>query len=212
MDFDQSQYKAWKLPNLLLLHWVINPGLAFNEIILGQRIPKLTLIDKISDAPLMERQYVPCPHCATIHKGTLWAKKAAFGNWFGYLCPTCDKTIPCLWNITSLILLTLTFPVWGWFRSSLETKWRSAKKRQYANSSDDEPVTAKNTAWLKMGLLYGVIMFCGMSLPQILKSEVSLVYIATQIGIWLIAGLVFGGAMKLFLGRKNKNIKNSERN
>ncbi len=50
MEFDKEKYKVWKLPHPMLLHWIINPGLAFNELILGQRIPKITLIDKTSDA------------------------------------------------------------------------------------------------------------------------------------------------------------------
>ena len=72
MDFDKNKYKVWKLPHPMLIHWILNPGLAFNELILGQRIPKITLIDKTSDAPLMERQYVPCPHSTqfiTVHCG-----------------------------------------------------------------------------------------------------------------------------------------------
>ena len=83
MDIDHNKYKVWKLPNLLLVHWILNPGLAFNELILGQRMPKVTLIDKTSDVPLMEKQYIPCPHCGAIHNGLIWSKKNAFGNWFG---------------------------------------------------------------------------------------------------------------------------------
>ena len=40
MDFDTNKYKVWKLPHPMLIHWVLNPGLAFNELILGQRVPK----------------------------------------------------------------------------------------------------------------------------------------------------------------------------
>lgn len=205
MDFDKNKYKIWKLPHPMLIHWILNPGLAFNELVLGQRIPKITLIDKTSDAPLMERQYVPCPHCNTIHNGSLWAKQGAFKNWFGLLCPNCEKIIPCIWNLTSLILLTITFPLWGWFRRPLESKWRRFKKHQYIKNKDLEPITAKNTSWLKMGLLYGTLMFCFMSLPKIISGDVTSKYIITQIIIWLVAGLAFGGAMKLFLGRR-KNV------
>lgn len=83
MDFDKQKYKVWKLPHPMLVHWVVNPGLAFNELFLGQRMPKITLIDKTSDAPLMERQYIPCPHCNTIHNGLLWAKRGPYKNWIG---------------------------------------------------------------------------------------------------------------------------------
>jgi len=205
MDFDKNKYKVWKLPHPMLIHWILNPGLAFNELILGQRIPKVTLIDKTSDAPLMERQYVPCPHCNTIHNGSLWAKQNAFKNWFGLLCPKCEKIIPCIWNLTSLILLTITFPIWGWFRRPLESRWYRFKKNQYIKNKDVAPITAKNTSWLKMGLLYGTLMFCFMSLPKIISGDVTSKYIITQILIWIVAGLAFGGVMKLFLGRR-KNV------
>ncbi|WP_244213081.1 hypothetical protein [Idiomarina ramblicola] len=58
MEFDKDKYKVWRLPHPMLIHWVVNPGVAFNELALGQRIPKITLIDKASDAPLMERQSI----------------------------------------------------------------------------------------------------------------------------------------------------------
>ncbi len=206
MDFDKNKYKIWKLPNLMLIHWVLNPGLAFNELILGQRIPKITLIDKTSNAPLMERQYVPCPHCNTIHNSSLWTKQGAFRNWFDLLCPTCEKIIPCIWNLTSLALLAITFPIWGWFRQPLESTWRNFERNEYIKNKVFEPITAaKNTSWLKMGLIYGSLMFCFTSLPQIIGGEATSRYVITQVLIYLLVGLAFGGAMKLFLGRK-KNI------
>lgn len=205
MDFDKTKYKVWKLPHPLLLHWVLNPGLAFNEVILGQRIPKITLIDKTSDAPLIERQYVPCPHCGTIHNGLIWAKKGAFKNWFGLLCPECEKIIPCIWNIASLVLLALTFPIWGWFRGSLETKWRHFKKNQYIAHDVIEPASASRTSWLKMGVIYGSLMFCFMILLQIFIGDVTAKFVMTQAAIWLVGGLAFGGIMKFTLGRK-KNV------
>jgi len=204
MDFDKNKYKVWKLPHPMLIHWIVNPGLAFNELILGQRIPKITLIDKASDAPLMERQYVPCPHCNTIHSGSLWAKQGAFKNWFGLFCPDCENIIPCIWNLTSLVLLAATFPIWGWFRRPLESRWRIYKKNQFIKNKDLAPITAKNTSWLKMGLIYGTLMFCFISLPNIISADVTSKYIITQLLIWLVAGLAFGGTMKLFLGRRKK--------
>lgn len=66
MAYDENKYSVQKLPNPLLLHWILNPGLAINEVILGQRIPQVTLIDKTSNASLIERTYVPCPSCGAI--------------------------------------------------------------------------------------------------------------------------------------------------
>ncbi|MDX5406925.1 MAG: hypothetical protein LPK11_07790 [Chromatiaceae bacterium] len=201
MDFDNKKYKVMKLPHPVLLHWVLNPGLAFNELILGQRVPKMTLIDKTSDAPLIERQYIPCPHCGSIHSDKLWSKPAAFKNWFGLFCPTCEKAIPCLWNLTSLVVLFITFPIWGWFRRSLESKWLSVKREQHFKCEDVEPKTVKANDWLKMGLVYGFLMFCVMTLPDIVRGEATSKHIAFAIVTWLIAGLLFGGVMKFILGR-----------
>ncbi|MDO3384631.1 hypothetical protein QWI17_02140 [Gilvimarinus sp. SDUM040013] len=201
MDFDENRYKVLKLPNLMLVHWVMNPGLVFNELVLGQRIPKVTLTDKTSDAPLMERQYVPCPHCHTIHSSDAWPKKGMFGNWFGLLCPSCDGIIPCLWNYTSLVLLAMTFPIWGWLRRPLETRWRAFKKKQLLQNIDAEPTKAKDVSWLKMGLAYGTFMFCAMTLIKFITSELNQQDILIQAAIWLLGGLAFGGVMKFLMGR-----------
>jgi hypothetical protein len=206
MDFDKNKYKVWRLPHPILIHWVLNPALAFNELILGQRLPKITLIDRTSDSPLMERQFVPCPHCGTVHNGLLWAKQGAFMNWFGYLCPKCEQIIPCLWNLTSLVLLTISFPIWGWFRRPLESKWRKFKKNQLIKNKHVEPVTAKNTSWLKMGLLFGLLMFCMMLLAQLIDRDITSTTLTTQFLICLAAGLAFGGMMKILLSLKNNII------
>ena len=111
-EFDRNKYTVRALPDGAMLFWILNPGAAFNELFLGQRVPKVMLIDRTSDQPLFLRTYIPCPHCGTLHPGMLWGKGNAFGHWYGYLCLTCDKIIPCLWNCTSLLILTITFPLW----------------------------------------------------------------------------------------------------
>ncbi len=202
MEFDQAKYRVWRLPHPLLLHWVVNPGIAFNELILGQRIPKLMLIDKTSDAPLMERQYVPCPECNALNDGRLWSKGNAFGHWFGYVCPECNAKIPCLWNYTSLIILSLTFPIWIWFRRSAEKRWRAKEKARLSVIASNGLPEAKQISWLKMGLGFGVMMFSIMTLPKIFQHQLSANLIAFQAAIWLVAGALFAFSMKLFLGRR----------
>ncbi|PUA29318.1 MAG: hypothetical protein B0W54_01575 [Cellvibrio sp. 79] len=202
MEFDKEKYKVYKLPHPMLLHWIINPGLAFNELILGQRIPKVTLIDKTIDAPLMERQRIPCPECKAIHDARLWSKGNTFGHWFGLVCPECHGKIPCLWNITSLIVLALTFPLWIWLKIFGEAKWYEREKRRFSAVSTSGLPEAKKISWLKMGLSYGVIMFCIMALPQIFQGQLTPVGIAIQAGAWLCGGLAFGLIMKLFLNSK----------
>ena len=83
------------------------------------------LIDKTSEKPLMERTYIPCPHCETLHDGRTWSKEngTATKNWFGLYCPECGGIIPCLHNATFYLLMVLTYPIWGWFKKSWKEKW-----------------------------------------------------------------------------------------
>lgn len=205
MEFDKDKYKVMKLPHPMLLHWIINPGLAFNELVLGQRIPKVTLVDKTSDAPLMERQYIPCPECNALHDGRLWSKGNSFGHWFGYICPKCHGKIPCLWNITSLILLALTFPIWIWFEGPVERIWFKREIKRFSGVVPSEPAEVKKTNWLSLGLGWGIIMFCVMVLPKVFQGKLDSVAITIQATIWLCGGLIFGYVMKLLLGSRKNN-------
>jgi hypothetical protein len=104
--------KVRKLPNPAMLFWVLNPGLAFNELVLGQRIAKAQLFCNDCAGSLVKRNYVHCPHCNAMIHGQSWSGEYAFGNWLGLVCPHCGKRIPCLWNFTSLLILALTCPFW----------------------------------------------------------------------------------------------------
>lgn len=53
----------------MVLHRMINPDLAVNELILGQCVPKITLEHKPLNKPRAERSIVPCPYCQTKHNG-----------------------------------------------------------------------------------------------------------------------------------------------
>ncbi len=135
MKIDENKYKIWTWKNPLMLHWIINPGLAINELILGQRVPKIILVERNSTKTLADKTYIACPHCETIHSGQKWSpqNKTAFRNWFGLYCDNCGKIIPCLTNLTSYILLGLTFPIWYWFKDSLKTKWLEEQKIDFQN-------------------------------------------------------------------------------
>ena len=202
MQIDENKYKIWKLPNWMLVHWILNPGLAINELILGQRIPKVTLIDKTSSAPLLERQFVPCPTCGEINDGRLWAKGNALGHWFGLWCPKCGNKIPCLWNLTSLLVLALTFPIWLPLKMLFEEKWRQRELAKLRTMSDVPFLTAKKVSWVRMGFTFGFLMFCFMSLPRLFAGSLNAQQVVIQAATWGIAGLMFGAIMWFFLGRK----------
>jgi hypothetical protein len=47
-----------------------------------------------------------------MHPGRLHSGRQSFGNWRGFACPGCNAEIPCLWNVFSLSILLVTFPIW----------------------------------------------------------------------------------------------------
>jgi len=196
MDFDTNHYKVWTWKNPLMLHWMINPGLAFNELILGQAVPKVTLIEK-TNQPLAERSFVPCPHCGTIHPGLKWSlqNKTAFGNWFGLYCDHCGNTIPCLRNFTSLLLLGVTFPVWIGFRKSWKKKWLSIQKEKFSKPLH---LTTPEFNWVAQGLSWGVFMFLFMDILFPLFEGEGYQPIKLAIGaiVWTLGGLLFGYVLK----------------
>ncbi len=199
MQFDKQKYNVWTWKHPLILHWIINPGLAINELVFGQRIPKLCLIEKESKRSLSERTYVPCSHCNTLHSGLKWSFKnnTAFGNWFGYYCDNCGKTIPCVRNLTSFIILTVTFPIWYWFKDNLKSRWLDWQRRRFSKPMD---LSVKYEQWWMMGLKWGLIMFILMSFVNFLffKDHFTWASLASYAVAWIIGGLIFGLIMKRY--------------
>jgi hypothetical protein len=103
---------VWELPHPLYLHWLLNPGCGIMEIFLGMRIPAKIYLCKTCKTGSKHRQYVRCRQCLRFHDGLIWTEKAALGNWLGPVCPDCGKPIPSLWNLTSLLVLIVTVPIW----------------------------------------------------------------------------------------------------
>lgn len=93
INYNEEKYKIrnWKSP--VILHWIINPGLVINELLLGQTIPKVILIEREKEKSLYQRSLVPCPHCGTLHNGLKWSaqNRTAFKNWLGYYCDNCKE-------------------------------------------------------------------------------------------------------------------------
>ena len=198
-----QNFKIWKLPSIVILHWVLNPGLAFNELVLGQRIPKVQLICQDCQESLANRSYAPCPHCKTIIPGRSWGIKSGFGNWLGYVCPSCGKRIPCLWNFTSLLILAITSPIWYlpyryYFRDRIPTK-----PIPYTGEMKAIP----KRVGIYMGVGWGFLMWLIMSLAPALKS-LALGHnpdwnpVLLGIPIWAVASALFGFLMYFLVLRK----------
>lgn len=210
MEFDKK-FKIWSWRNPVMLHWIINPGLVFNELILGQRIPKIMLIEENSPKSLQERTKIPCPHCATLHSSLKWStKNNAFKNWFGLYCDNCGNTIPCLTNLTTLLLLGLTFPVWIWFKDRLKNNWLKKQPARYRNLDvENVPNPFEGYGWVRQGLFWGTLMYVFMTFifPLIDREEITLRNALIGIPIWTVAGLGFGYTMKLITGKSKLKIQ-----
>jgi len=196
-------FKLWKLPNPAILHWVLNPGLAFIELVLGLRIPKLMLICQDCQGPLCDRGYVPCPHCHTMNHGLTWSKGRGFGNWLGYVCPSCGRRIPCLWNYTSVVILALTSPIWYlpyrfYFRDRIPVK-------PVPFTGERKPLSRKT--WIFAGAFWGFFMWLFMwVLPEFISlwSGHGLHWAPILIGIPVCAlgGTALGIWMYYWIGRR----------
>ena len=205
MNYDKTKYKVWTWKNPMMLHWIINPGLAFNELALGQRVSKVILVERDSTKTLGERSFIPCPHCGTLHSGLKWTpqNKTAFKNWFGLYCDNCGKIIPCLTNLTSYVILGLTYPVWFWFKNKWKAKWLEEQKVKFSkplNLTYSEP----KSQWLRAGLLWGLFMFVSMEIlfPLIKGEGLTPKRLLIEIPVWAVAGLLFGITMKIIDRKK----------
>lgn len=86
-----------------LKHWIWNPGLAFNELVLGQRIPAVVYVCnscKLSD----HNSFAKCDSCENYFRSQ---EVGAFGHYSGICCPCCDEPVVCLRNKTAGVLLRL---------------------------------------------------------------------------------------------------------
>lgn len=212
MKYDKEKYKIWNWKSPVILHWIINPGIVINELILGQTIPKVMLIEREGKKPFYQRSLIPCPHCGTMHSGLKWSSqnKTAFRNWFGYYCDNCKEIIPVQRNLTSLIILTLTFPIWGWFRKTLKLNWLNKQPDRYKSINLEIAEKINSTKiWLKSGLFFGLFMFVFMVIlyPLIKGEAITQKSVFIGIPLWLICGLGWGYIMKRWMNKKGKENK-----
>ena len=204
MPVDTAKYKVWTWKHPFVLHFILNPGLAFNELVLGQRVPKVSLVERDKTKSLGERSFVPCPHCQTVHSGMKWslANRTAFGNWFGLYCDHCGGIIPCVTNLTSLIILALTFPIWYPFKNRWKEKWLQVQREKF---SKPLILTEPDFKWWETGLGFGFSMFVFNGLSDFLVFQETFTWrkLAISLVVWTLGGLVFGLLLKKIAG-KNK--------
>lgn len=106
-----EEHSVLALPNIMMLHWILNPGLMFNEVFLGQRLPRRLYFCRECSISKFKAQLVHCPECDRFHNAMIWTGSNAFGHWCGFICPDCGGRIPSLLNFTSYVMLVLLLPI-----------------------------------------------------------------------------------------------------
>jgi DNA-directed RNA polymerase subunit RPC12/RpoP len=192
----------------MIVLWMLVPVLVFNEILLGQRVPRTTYFCIKCNAPWVLRQYLRCPACGTFHHGLLWARGNAFGHWFGLFCPDCGARIPTLLSVVSIVVAAVTAPFWYPLWLVIRQRWvaweqRRAVRQRDRGAAEREPV--KN--WLLYGTLaFGGLMWLTNALPRYLfgRTKGNLVTLFVELPVCLGTGALFGLIMKWFLGRRHR--------
>ena len=213
MQYDKNRFEIWALPHPFIFFWVLCPSLMFNELILGQRLPKVTLIDKKSDKPWIERCYIPCPHCETLNDHRLWAKWNEFGHWFGFVCPSCHQVIPCLWNVFSLVVLAITFPLWYFPARFFRQRWLAKEKERLAKVLERPLIQARSiNCFFFRGMLYlgGFVWVIIEVIPQVWEilngGEWDWITMFIALPFWLAVCFPCGLYMRSWMNRKGKKV------
>jgi len=206
-----EKYRVWTWKHPFILHWIMNPGLLVNELILGQRVPRTIWVEKDFSKTLEERTKIPCPHCGTVHSGLKWStENNAFKNWFGLYCDHCGNIIPCLTNLGSCIVLGITFPVWIWFKNTWKRQWLSKQAARYAHLDLQHiPNRYAGLGWIKEGISWAFFTYLLVEIlfPLIMHENYQLKKLLLSIPLWLLGGLGYGYTLKLINGKKRTEIK-----
>lgn len=207
-----DRFEVIELPRSSKLHWVLNPCLALNELILGQRIPARELVDQLSDAPWFERVYLECKRCGELHKALLW-RKSTMGNWFGLLCPVCEAKIPTLLNVFSRALLIPTAPLWFPLKLAFEKQLHRKQLARIRNTPSLPPDIRGMSlrAALVTGGVWATLMylFFILIMPMIARTDMSsqtpMTYALAAL-MCAVGGLLFGLYLRWASNRRVKQI------
>lgn len=198
---DGSRSSRWVLPSPLLLHWVLNPALALNELALRQRVARETSFCETCPGPKAQRSYLGCPGCGSWHSTSLWAGSRAFGNWLGYVCPDCGADIPCLRNFCSTVLLTITAPFWWLSFGRYRSSWREWQRNRVRDAATSGLEAIPQVNWIKVGVVYwgvptGLVFSFGMAFFGPGTYWQSLGWLLAFMPLWIAGGVGFGLTMK----------------
>ena len=198
-----------------MIFWILSPGQAVNELLLGQRVAAQYYECLYCDLPRIRRTYSHCRNCAYTFIPGVAKKSDGFGHWFGLFCPNCEAEIPTLQNLTAWLLIWLTFPLWFFPVRRYGPAWRAREiaRQKLGYLPVGDPRLMKPINYWLMGVGFGGFIFIFMmimfSYLFYLRVEEpfrpSFFHLsAVTLLISLLGGSVFALLMKFSLERKNR--------
>lgn len=196
--------EIWQFPKPSYVHWFLNPGLAINEVVLGQRLPKRIYFCIRCDAPLYRRQFVRCSRCHRFQNGMLWGRGNAFGHWFGLFCPDCGGRIKTHLNLITLVVIALTWIIWWPVWLLVRPRWVSWERQRARKVRNCDVEIEKRVRYWPMGLGFGLWMWILFVLGTIIRARPRTEIIANIVllPMWLAAGALFAFVMKRILSKQ----------
>ena len=141
---EKSNFRVRNSRHPVNLHWLLNPILGLNELILGQRVPaEMYICVNCGDWKTPKFHFLHCPSCSRLHSVLIWSGGNAFRNWFGLVCPDCECGIPCIINLmtffTSVILSPILLPLYllsaPAYRRWCAERSRASRQRQIGDDA-----------------------------------------------------------------------------
>lgn len=198
------------LPDFGMVHWILNPSLAINELVLGQCVAARVYLCESCPGPKQERAYVRCQSCGRYHSGMIWSGRLAFKNWIGHVCPDCGGSIPRLRNVFSALILAATAPLWGLPYLACRDRWRAWQQERTRAWRDqraaEEPPPVN---WIRSGLKVGLTAWLIAAVAILVGAGVSLralAIIPILLPVMLGLGWVWGRYMSWSLNRREVTI------
>ncbi len=221
-DCGQTKHKRQGPHSFVNWHWRLNPGLAINETLLGQRVPAHVFTCETCDKDVPHRSWLHCPECGTFHNNMLWARANAFAHWMGLRCPECGGKIPSVRNLLALLIELFSAPLWLLPVLLMRQRYLDMEmERLGAMQHVDHPPLN----WMKIGTLYfgGALYLLMVGAPltlgltamavALMIGAVGAAELAVTAGVGVTlailllpvcigAGALWGVIMKAWMGRK----------
>ena len=129
------------------------------------------------------------------------------GIGLAFVCPSCHQVIPCLWNIFSLAILAITFPLWYFPARFFRRRWLEIEKKRLAKVLERPLIQVKFIHWLLIGVFgWGGLSWVLFEGWQVLDGgEWDLKTMLGSLPIWMVGGFVWGLWMHFLMDRKGRS-------